>query len=139
MARKSRTVSGEIRKAETIRWKAAVYARLSREKEETIERGTIENQIIMVRDYIIRQDDMEIYDTYVDDSISGTSFDRPGFDRMITDMKQGRFNLIVVKDLSRLGRDYIETGNLIERIFPLYDIRFIAVTDGGVHEQRKRQ
>ena len=111
-------------------YKVAVYARLSKEKEETIERGTIENQISMVKDYIGRQHDMEVVDTYVDDSISGTSFDRPGFDRLIADMKNGRFNAIAVKDLSRLGRDYIETGNLIERVFPLFGIRFIAITDG---------
>ena len=131
MGRKSRnTAKTRMDDYVSREYKVAVYARLSKEKEETIERGTIENQISMVKDYIGRQHDMEVVDTYVDDSISGTSFDRPGFDRLIADMKNGRFNAIAVKDLSRLGRDYIETGNLIERVFPLFGIRFIAITDG---------
>ena len=135
MARRSRT-SAKTEMSETekgkasIEYRVAIYARLSKEKEETIERGTIENQINMVRDFVCRQSDMEIADIYVDDSVSGTRFDRPGFERLIADMKNGLFNTIAVKDLSLLGRDYIETGNLIERIFPLFGIRFIAITDG---------
>ncbi len=134
MARRSRKAAEaitETAKGKTYsKYHVAIYARLSKEKEETIERGTIENQINMVKDFVCRQSDMEIADIYVDDSVSGTSFDRPGFDRLIADMKKGLFNTIAVKDLSRLGRDYIETGNLIERIFPLFGIRFIAITDG---------
>ena len=81
-----------------VSYRVAIYARLSKEKEETIERGTIENQINMVRDFVCRQSDMEIADIYVDDSVSGTRFDRPGFDRLIADMKKGLFNTIAVKD-----------------------------------------
>ena len=72
---------------------------------------------------------MEIYDTYMDDDISGTRFDRPAFERMMSDMRSGRIDCIVVKGLSRLGRDYIETGNLIERVFPMFKVRFVAVND----------
>ena len=71
----------------------------------------------------------DAYDIYMDDEISGTTFDRPEFERMMSDMRAGRINCIVVKDLSRLGRDYIETGNLVERVFPMMNIRFVAITD----------
>ena len=102
MARRSRTAAEaitETAKGKTYsKYHVAIYARLSKEKEETIDRGTIENQINMVKDFVCRQSDMEIADIYVDDSVSGTSFDRPGFDRLIADMKKGLFNTIAVKD-----------------------------------------
>ena len=133
MARKSRVASAAPCKAvipkEGSIHRAAGYVRLSHERADTMERGTIENQVGMIRDYIGKQDGLTVTDIYVDDSVSGTTFDRPGFDRLISDMKRGRFDTLVVKDLSRLGRDYIETGNLIERVFPLYGIRFISITD----------
>ena len=110
-------------------YKTALYARLSAEREDTRERGTIQNQIYFIRHYVEQQEDMEIYDTYMDDDISGTRFDRPAFERMMSDMRNGRIDCIVVKDLSRLGRDYIETGNLIERVFPMFQVRFVAVND----------
>lgn len=110
-------------------YKTALYARLSAEREDTRERGTIQNQIQFIRHYVEQQEDMEIYDTYMDDDISGTRFDRPAFERMMSDMRNGRIDCIVVKDLSRLGRDYIETGNLIERVFPMFRLRLVAVND----------
>ena len=110
-------------------YKTALYARLSAEREDTRERGTIQNQINFIRHYVEQQEDMEIYDTYMDDDISGTRFDRPAFERMMSDMRSGRIDCIVVKGLSRLGRDYIETGNLIERVFPMFKVRFVAVND----------
>lgn len=112
------------------KYKVAVYARLSVESEESLERGSIDNQVELVKSYIGRQEDMEIVDTYVDDAFSGTNFERPGFNRMMADMRAGKINTIVVKDLSRLGRDYLETGNLIERVFPMYGVRFVAILDG---------
>lgn len=133
MARKSRKDGAN---AETMavsvdcKYKVAVYARLSHEKEETMERGTIENQVSFIRDYVSRHDDMDIVEIYVDDSFSGSNFDRPGYMQMISDMKNSRFNTIVVKDLSRLGREYVQVGNLIERIFPIYGVRFVAILDG---------
>lgn len=110
-------------------YQTALYARLSAEREDTRERGTIQNQVNFIRHYVEQQEDMEIYDTYLNDDISGTRFDRPAFERMMSDMRSGRIDCIVVKDLSRLGRDYIETGNLIERVFPLFQLRFVAVND----------
>ena len=72
---------------------------------------------------------MIVYDTYVDDGYTGTDFDRPGFQRLLEDMRKGNINCVLVKDLSRLGRNYIEVGNYIEQIFPLFNIRFIAIND----------
>lgn len=131
MARKSRVNKTEIMpaKIETRVCRAVVYARLSREKEDTMERGTIDNQVDFVRDYISHHDDMEFAGSYVDDDYTGTDFNRPGYERMMSDMKKGLFDLIVVKDLSRLGREYVQTGNLIERVFPMFGVRFIAILD----------
>jgi len=133
MARKSRVQQPvpvrSAGKGDTKVYKTALYARLSAEREDTKERGTIHNQVSFIRHYVEQQEDMEIYDIYMDDDISGTRFDRPAFERMMSDMKNGRIDCIVVKDLSRLGRDYIETGNLIERVFPMFKVRFVAVND----------
>ena len=133
MARKSRVQKPvPVRSAGTGGTKVyqtALYARLSAEREDTRERGTIQNQIRFIRHYVEQQEDMEIYDTYMDDEVSGTRFDRPAFERMMSDMRNGKIDCIVVKDLSRLGRDYIETGNLIERVFPMFRLRFVAIND----------
>lgn len=133
MARKSRVQKPvpvwSAGKGNTKVYQTALYARLSAEREDTRERGTIQNQIQFIRHYVEQQEDMEIYDTYMDDEVSGTRFDRPAFERMMTDMRNGRIDCIVVKDLSRLGRDYIETGNLIERVFPMFRLRFVAIND----------
>ena len=72
---------------------------------------------------------MIVYDTYVDDGYTGTDFNRPGFQRLLEDMRNGNINCVLVKDLSRLGRNYIEVGNYIEQIFPLFNVRFIAIND----------
>lgn len=116
--------------AKTACYKAALYARLSEETEANRERATIETQIELLRKFVAENDDMVVCKEYADVSYSGTNFERPGFEEMIRDMRSGLFNCIVVKDLSRLGRNYVETGNYIERVFPFFDVRFIAVTDG---------
>ena len=134
MARKSRKVIVETvesqKKKSTAFYKAAVYARLSNETERNVERKTIEAQLQLIKDYISESDDMEVYDEYADLSYTGTNFNRPAFERMIEDAKAGKINCIVVKDLSRLGRNYIDTAEYIERVFPFLGVRFIAVTDG---------
>lgn len=114
----------------TACYKAALYARLSEETEANRERATIETQMELLRKFVAENDDMVVCKEYADISYSGTNFERPGFEEMIRDMRSGLFNCIVVKDLSRLGRNYVETGNYIERVFPFFDVRFIAVTDG---------
>lgn len=72
---------------------------------------------------------MFVYDTYVDDGYTGTDFNRPGFQQLLEDMRSGNVNCVLVKDLSRLGRNYIEVGNYIEQIFPVFNVRFIAIND----------
>lgn len=111
-------------------YKAGLYARLSEETEENRERATVETQMELLRKFAAEREDMVIAKEYADISCTGTNFERPGFEEMIRDMRDGVIDCIVVKDLSRLGRDYVETGNYIERVFPFFGVRFIAVTDG---------
>ena len=114
-------------------YKAAVYLRLSRDDEERggarQESNSIGSQREMIRSYIRQQGNMEIYDVYVDDGYSGVNFDRPEFQRMMKDIRAGNVDCVIVKDLSRLGRDYIEAGRLIQKTFPAFCVRFIALTD----------
>lgn len=109
---------------------AALYARLSFESEVNRERNTIETQMELLHAFVDKTQDIVAEKEYFDISKTGTDFDRAGFEDMIQDMRSGRIDCIIVKDLSRLGRNYIETGNYVERIFPFFDVRFIAVTDG---------
>ncbi len=112
---------------------AAIYLRLSRDDEDVDgrkqESNSIRSQREMICSYIRKQENMEIYDSYVDDGYSGTNFDRPGFQRMMKDIRAGKVDCVIVKDLSRLGRDYIEAGRLIQKTFPAFFVRFIALTD----------
>lgn len=87
------------------------------------------NKKVTVLQVIEEHDDLIVYDTYVDDGYTGTDFNRPGFQRLLEDMRKGNINCVLVKDLSRLRRNYIEVGNYIEQIVPLFNIRFIAVND----------
>lgn len=113
-------------------WKVAIYARLSREDEKDDkykgQSESIENQIKYLKS-IITTKGWLLIDIYKDDGYTGTNFDRPDFKRMIEDIDNGKINLVITKDLSRLGRDYIETGRYIEKIFPSKNIRYIAVND----------
>lgn len=115
--------------------KIAIYLRLSLsdgdlKKGSKDESNSIENQRLLLHSYIEKQNDLsgEIVE-YVDDGYTGTNFNRPAFQKMIIDLKQGEIKTIVVKDLSRLGRDYIGVGDYIEQIFPLMGVRFIAVNN----------
>ena len=112
-----------------IKWKTAVYLRLSNEDNEKVESNSITNQRVLIQNYIKKDKDMKINDYYIDDGISGTSFDRPEFQRMIKDITNGKINTVIVKDLSRFGRNYVESGNYLESIFPMYNVRFIAIND----------
>lgn len=105
------------------------YARLSMEDSGKPGADTIENQKDLIREYVERQSDMELSDIYCDNGQTGTNFERPEFERLILDVKNGKVDCIVVKDLSRFGRNYLETGNYLERIFPFLGVRFIAVAD----------
>ncbi|MDO4321568.1 MAG: recombinase family protein [Lachnospiraceae bacterium] len=108
------------------RLRTAAYARLSAEKNDD---GTIQTQISLLHRFIRDSPDLTLENTYVDNGYSGTNFDRPDFNRLMQDVYSGVIQCIVVKDLSRFGRNLIETGNYIENIFPKLDVRFIAVTD----------
>jgi len=108
---------------------AAIYARLSYETEANRERDTVDTQIAYLKNFIDRQEDMELADIYADVSFSGTNFERPEFERMMQDILSGKIDTVITKDLSRLGRNYIDSGTYIERIFPLFHVRYIAVND----------
>ena len=107
----------------------AAYCRLSVENSGRKDEGTIETQVKMVKDYIDGNPELLLEDTYIDNGFTGTNFDRPEFLRMINDVKTGRIQCIVVKDLSRFGRDYLETGYYIDTIFPKLGVKLIAITD----------
>lgn len=105
------------------------YIRLSVEDSGKPGADTIETQRELIQSYIDSQHDMELYDLYCDNGRTGTNFDRPEFERMMDDVRSGKVDCIVVKDLSRFGRNYREAGDYLERLFPLLGVRFIAVND----------
>jgi DNA invertase Pin-like site-specific DNA recombinase len=107
----------------------ALYLRLSRDDGTGGESESINNQRSFLRDYCKKNNLTDISE-YIDDGYSGLSFDRPGFNKMLEDIESGAIGIVITKDLSRLGRDYILTGHYLERYFPAKNIRYIAVTDG---------
>ncbi len=108
---------------------AALYIRLSKEDENEGPSQSVTNQKSLLNEFV-QQHRLSVYDTYVDDGWSGTSFDRPDFQRMINDIEAGKVNMVITKDLSRLGRDYIMTGHYMERYFPEKRVRYISLLDG---------
>ena len=108
---------------------AALYIRLSTEDEKEGTSQSITNQTSLLKEFT-EQHCLSVYDIYVDDGFSGTSFDRPDFNRMIRDIEDGKINMVITKDLSRLGRDYIMTGHYMERYFPEHNVRYISLLDG---------
>lgn len=112
----------------TNEYQAGIYVRLSRDDEGSGESESIQNQKEYVTKYISDKG-WNIFDIYCDDGYSGTNFDRPGFKRMIEDINMKKINMVVTKDFSRLGREYIETGSYVEKFFPSRGIRYIAIND----------
>ena len=106
----------------------ALYCRLSNDDDLQGESNSITNQKAILLKYA-QDNGFRNTQFYIDDGYSGTNFDRPDFQRMITDMENGRIGTIITKDLSRLGREYLKTGEYIEMIFPDYDVRYIAIND----------
>ena len=98
-------------------------------KSETLQSNSIENQKEYIEDYLQSKPEIRVVDFYIDDGYSGVNFDRPDFQRMLQDIKDKKINCVIVKDLSRLGRNYIEVGKYIERLFPFLGVRFIAIND----------
>lgn len=134
MARKNRNnqefvqIKREINETQEMLCKTALYARLSVE-DNGIDADSIENQVFYLKQYINEKKDLKLIKIYSDNGMTGINFNRPAFTNMIKDIKEGKINCIVVKDLSRFGRNYMETGNYLENVFPYIGIRFISVND----------
>ncbi|MBQ9297558.1 MAG: recombinase family protein [Clostridia bacterium] len=114
-----------------IDYKVGIYIRLSKEdeeKEKYSESESIQNQRTLLMQYI-KENKLNFISEYVDDGVSGTSFDRPAFNKMIEDIEQGKINMIITKDLSRLGRNYVQSGYYTETYFPEHNVRYIAILD----------
>lgn len=111
-------------------FRTALYVRLSVEDNGKEDSDSLENQEALLRDYIKEHPYLELTEVYTDNGYTGTDFDRPAFERLVNDVQKGRIECIVVKDFSRLGRNYIETGEYLEKIFPFLGVRFISVNDG---------
>ena len=124
---------------------ATAYLRLSYTVNQNEESDSIANQKKLVEDFVAAHPDIKLVSERVDDGYSGVLFDRPAFQEMMQDITQGKINCVIVKDLSRLGREYIETGRYLRQIFPAYGVRFIAINDGidtanehnGVHPVKR--
>lgn len=110
-------------------YRAIKYIRLSYTDDKTVESNSVANQRKLIDDFIAKHDDIEVVAEKVDDGYSGVLYDRPAFTEMMELIKQGKANCVIVKDLSRLGREYIETGRYLRRVFPAYGVRFIAIND----------
>ena len=110
-------------------WNTAAYCRLSREDGDKIESNSIAGQRTLLEDTISRDPSLRLAAVYLDDGFTGTNFDRPDFQRMIRDIEAGAIDCVVVKDLSRFGRDYITTGHYLERWLPAHGVRFISLGD----------
>lgn len=134
MARKSRKetlyrTSRVITAEKGCIYKAGLYGRVSVESLEKMARDTVGTQMAFLRDYVGTLSDVVAEREYVDDDITGTDFERPAFGEMMEDIRRGEINCVVVKDLSRFGREHILTGEYLEKIFPDLGVRFIAVND----------
>lgn len=115
-------------------YKAAIYVRLSKEDGDVsdvskAESNSISNQKELIREFLKNKEDIAVVSERIDDGYSGVNFERPAFQLMLEDIKQGKVDCVVVKDLSRFGRNYIESGRYIEKIFPMLGVRFVAIND----------
>lgn len=116
--------------SENVKYSAALYVRLSKEDDEKKrESDSITNQKAILKEYVKRHPEISIYDYYVDDGCTGTDFERSGFLRMASDIRSGKVNCVIVKDLSRFGRNYTEAGYYVDDVFLDYDVRFISVNN----------
>ena len=114
--------------AELDKW-VALYVRLSRDDDNEGDSNSIANQIKILEKYA-KEHNITNYKIYKDDGYSGTNFNRPGFQEMLLDIENGNVSMVVVKDMSRFGRNYLEVGMYTEIRFPEFDVRFVAVNDG---------
>lgn len=112
-----------------MEYHVALYIRLSKEDESEGPSQSVTNQQSLLNEFVTERR-LSVYDTYIDDGYSGTTFDRPAFQRMVADIETKKVNMVITKDLSRLGRDYIMTGHYMERYFPENRVRYISLLDG---------
>ncbi len=110
-------------------WRAALYARLSREDGDKAESDSIANQRALLEHHLAQHPELEFAGLYIDDGYTGTNFDRPAFQRLLEDIETGKVDCVLVKDLSRFGRDYLDVGRYLERWFPRHGVRFLALGD----------
>ena len=132
MARVSKKVSAAQREAENAPhriWKTAIYARLSDFDDVLRDTESLEVQISYIKEYINHRDDLMLLDVFADKRCTGMNFDRPEFERLLKSLQERKIDCIVVKDFSRLGRNFVETGQYLEQVFPLFGVRFIAIND----------
>ena len=129
MARISRKHTAVLSDLDSRQMKIAVYVRLSNEDNGGKGKDSISNQLELLLAFAEKIESAEIVETYVDNGWSGTDFARPQWERMLDDVKNQKINCIIVKDLSRLARNYLEAGDYLEKIFPFMGVRFIAVND----------
>ena len=122
MARKSKYEHSSAKLSTTL-WKPALYIRLSREDGDREESNSIASQRELLTEFVDTQTDMAAPRLYTDDGYTGTDFDRPDFQRMIDDLRAGLVNCVIVKDLSRFGRNYVGVGEYLEHEFPLLNVR----------------
>ena len=115
---------------ENYKWKAGLYIRLSKEDGDKGESYSVISQREILNEYTKQHSDIELFDYYIDDGWSGTNFNRPSFQRMMQDVYDGKVNCVIVKDLSRFGRNYTDAGNYIDNIFVRLNVRFIALNNG---------
>ena len=108
---------------------AAIYVRLSKDDGDKEESDSISNQKELIKDYLKSKSEVQIISVHVDDGFSGVDFNRPAFLEMMEEIRTGKVNCVVVKDLSRFGRNYIEAGKYIQKVFPFLGVRFIAIND----------
>ena len=111
------------------KYKVAGYIRLSKEDKIKDESNSVTNQKAIIDSYVKKNEDLELVDFYIDDGYSGTTFDRPEYKRMFKDIVDGQVNTVIVKDLSRFGRNHIQSDDYIENILPGYNVRFISIID----------
>lgn len=135
MARKSRKRTKALHpvtsESLTFKSKTGIYVRLSVEDNGDTANDSIQNQITYLKEYVKNnEDDFQLVHIYVDNGTTGTNFDRAGWQKLIEDIKAGTINCVVFKDFSRIGRNYIEVGNYLEKIFPFLGVRVVSVNDG---------
>ena len=114
---------------ESVFYNVGIYCRLSLDDGSVGESGSIQTQKMMLEKYC-KDNNYTIKEIYIDDGVSGLTFERSGFQRMLKDIEAGKINMVITKDLSRLGRDYLQTGYYTEIYFPDHKVRYVALSDG---------